>query len=217
MDTLLWHSFLVALAGGVLALDRTAVFQIMVSRPIVTGPIIGLLFERPEAGLMVGFLLELLWIGELPVGGSIPAHETAAAIIAAGVAVGVEKGPGGLNRELIAFIVLLVIPVAMVCQWVDKAIRDFNSRLDRLTERYVSRVGMYNLMGVIVFLLPNMLLFFVFTFLGIIGVSYTAPYLTGVVRSALLGVFFFIPLIGIAVVFNTARDKRTVRIYGGQG
>lgn len=205
MTELLWQSSLVALVGGVISLDRTSALQIMVSRPIVTAPVIGLLFGEPGIGLMIGSLVELLWIGELPVGGVIPPHETAASVIAVGMALGVERTLGGFTRELIALIILLVIPMAMVCQKVDKVIRGFNTHLSRLAERQIIRVARYNLMGLVAFLLPNLLLFFIFIFLGTLGVSYIAPYLHEIIRLTLLWEFVFIPLIGMAVVFNMVR------------
>lgn len=193
--------------GGVISLDRTAALQVMVSRPIVTAPVIGLLFGEPGIGLMIGSLVELLWIGELPVGGVIPPHETAASVIATGMALGVERTLGCFTRELIALIILLVIPMAMVCQRVDGVIRGFNTHILRLAEGEIIRVVRYNLMGLFVFLLPNLVLFFIFIFLGALGVSYIALYLPEMVRLVLLWEFAFIPLIGTAVVFNIVRGR----------
>ena len=53
-------------------LDCVQVGQVMVSRPIVLGPLLGLLFGAPQTGLALGVCCELLSLGDLPVGGKLP-------------------------------------------------------------------------------------------------------------------------------------------------
>ena len=50
---------LVALLGGVLALDGTSVGQFMLSRPVVAGALTGWMLGDPALGLLIGTLLEL--------------------------------------------------------------------------------------------------------------------------------------------------------------
>ena len=57
---------------GLLSLDVTAIGQFMVSRPIVVGPLVGLVTGHPELGLTLGALTELLWIADVPVGSHLP-------------------------------------------------------------------------------------------------------------------------------------------------
>jgi mannose PTS system EIIC component len=61
---------LAALAGlaGLLALDATAVAQTMVSQPIVAGATAGLICGEPALGALLGVVLQLVWLGALPVG-----------------------------------------------------------------------------------------------------------------------------------------------------
>lgn len=78
---------LLALVGGLLALDRTAVAQFGLSQPIAAGPLVGWLLGDAAAGLLVGSLLQLLYAGALPIGASVPPDEGAAALVAAAAAV----------------------------------------------------------------------------------------------------------------------------------
>ena len=57
-----------ALLGGVLALDGTSLGQFMVSRPLVACVLAGLVAGDPAAGAMAGLVLEALHIAVLPVG-----------------------------------------------------------------------------------------------------------------------------------------------------
>lgn len=59
---------LVALIGGVVGLDGTAFPQAMFSRPIVAGPMTGLVFGRPVEGALIGAVLEAFALVILPVG-----------------------------------------------------------------------------------------------------------------------------------------------------
>lgn len=59
-----------ALVGGLLALDGTTVGQLMVSRPIVAGTLAGWVLGVPGAGFAVGAILEVYLLVSFPVGGS---------------------------------------------------------------------------------------------------------------------------------------------------
>jgi mannose/fructose/N-acetylgalactosamine-specific phosphotransferase system component IIC len=58
----------------------------MVSRPIVTAPLIGWIMGNAGAGLVIGVVLELLFIGDLPVGKYVPVHETGLSILSTAMA-----------------------------------------------------------------------------------------------------------------------------------
>ncbi|MBN1465711.1 PTS sugar transporter subunit IIC [candidate division KSB1 bacterium] len=60
--------FLASLWGGIVALDTTALMQIMISRPMVACSIVGLLLGNMPLGFIMGILVELLYINELPIG-----------------------------------------------------------------------------------------------------------------------------------------------------
>jgi len=59
---------LLCLAGGVCALDTTAAWQLMISQPLVSGTVAGLLLGAPQVGVFIGLVLQLLWSGAIPVG-----------------------------------------------------------------------------------------------------------------------------------------------------
>ena len=57
-----------ALVSLICGLDRVAILQIMISRPIVAAPLTALLLGDPLIGLQIGVMVELLWLARLPVG-----------------------------------------------------------------------------------------------------------------------------------------------------
>jgi mannose/fructose/N-acetylgalactosamine-specific phosphotransferase system component IIC len=61
---------LLAVVGGLLALDNTSVGQIMVSRPMVVGLVTGWIVGTPAAGFALGTILEVYLLVSFPVGGT---------------------------------------------------------------------------------------------------------------------------------------------------
>lgn len=87
---------LLLLLGGVVALDGTAVGQFMISRPLVSGTLAGLLLGDPGTGLLVGCILEGANLGAIPVGASRFQEPGPAAIPATLAAITLGGGGGGL-------------------------------------------------------------------------------------------------------------------------
>lgn len=75
--------WLLLLLLSVLAgLDRTALAQSMLCRPIVCGCLCGLIMGNYAAGLLLGAAMELLWLMRLPVGASVAPDDTQGTIAA---------------------------------------------------------------------------------------------------------------------------------------
>lgn len=165
--SLLVDALLVALVGGVLALDRTAVFQTMVSRPLVTGPVVGFFLGDAWTGLVAGAVLELLFIAEIPVGGYVPQHETSVtacvtALAAASVDVLPTEAGSTTARAVTALPVALVItlPAAWIFRAADQLARNANARFFRSAEEAVGRGGeahlvRENMKGLVVFFVAS--------------------------------------------------------------
>ncbi|MBN2566230.1 MAG: PTS sugar transporter subunit IIC, partial [Candidatus Eisenbacteria bacterium] len=84
-----------SLLAGALALDETALLQLMISQPLVAGSLAGLATGDVALGLTIGATLQLVWIGVLPVG-SAPFPDGAVAGVAA-VGVGALLGRAGVG------------------------------------------------------------------------------------------------------------------------
>lgn len=178
-----------SLLGGLLCVDRTAAFQVMVSRPIAAGPLTGLLLGVPEAGLVAGGLIELLFIGDLPVGRYVPVNDTALTVgvtaIAAHVigATGAASGLAG-SFAIVPLALLALLPLASLYDLAEGFVRRRNSLLhDRAMERVCSGDSSApvreNLKGMAFFFLANAIAIFV----SILPLMLAAPYAAYVVSS----------------------------------
>src|SRR3954470_24770860 len=123
------HLFLLAAAaaaiGGLSALDRKGALQLMLSRPIVLAPLLGYCLGDAEGGLVLGIPLELLFLGGVNLGGSLPDNESllAGAMTAMVVPAGIAAGTG-VDGPLPARDLALLLPVAL-----------FGRRLELASER----------------------------------------------------------------------------------
>jgi len=115
------------LLGGGLALDRTAFFQTMASRPLVGSTVAGFWLGEPAVGLLAGLLLELLWLLDLPVGASVPPDESLAGVLAAAFAVSVPASWSSEARAALG--VFAAIPFGLLGRRLDLWVRRRNGEL----------------------------------------------------------------------------------------
>ncbi|SDE17095.1 PTS sugar transporter subunit IIC [Desulfuromonas thiophila] len=80
MSVLQWSLMLgLAVLAG---LDRTALAQLQLCRPLLCGPVAGLIVGNWQAGLLIGMLLEPVWLLRLPVGATVAPDDTQATLAA---------------------------------------------------------------------------------------------------------------------------------------
>ena len=199
----------VALAGGIVGLDRTALGQFMISQPIVAAPLAGLLLGDPIAGLVIGAVLELIWVLDIPVGTFVPADSTIAAVSATAIAVLSSGGKASLDS--IGFSLLAttaMLPVTMVA---DGVIRTFNSRLAEAplaapAEQAGALLAQAQLKGLLVFFLKSFILYLVFIPVGLIAAGLFARFPEKVHQAMALFVKL-LPLLGAAVILRKLSIK----------
>lgn len=223
---ILIKSVLASFAGAVLSLDRTAALQIMVSRPLVAGPVIGYLMGNPGAGLLVGATLELLFIGDLPVGAYIPVHETGLTVLVTALTVTALKAAGpaasGALRAMIFIPVTLVvsIPVSKIYQKADTLTRRFNSRfyyeaaLSLASGEPVSLVKA-NLKGLAPFFLMNLISLLITVVPMTLAAGLIFSYIT--LPWFLYPAFAGCVIVGMASAFNVVYADRSLLIFSASG
>ncbi|TVP59137.1 MAG: hypothetical protein EA351_02060 [Gemmatimonadales bacterium] len=115
-------------------LDVTAFGQFMVSRAFVSGTLAGAILGDPVTGAIVGGILELLFLGNLAVGGVVLPEPGPAAVPAVALALSAPGVPGGLIALGVAF--------GIVWAWAGGRSTVQQRRLnDRVTARAWARGG----------------------------------------------------------------------------
>jgi mannose/fructose/N-acetylgalactosamine-specific phosphotransferase system component IIC len=121
------EAFLGVLAGSLLWLDRVYIFQLMISRPMIMGPIIGFVMGDVKIGILIGASLELLWLNAPPVGSYLPNDETFCTAVA--VPVAVLAGSSMDHMAASGLSILLSLPAALVGRSLDTHLRTLNEGL----------------------------------------------------------------------------------------
>lgn len=120
----------------------------MISRPIFAGPLLGLIMGDLQTGLIVGASVELMFMGVLPIGGSVPPNAQIAGLIGTIFAI----SAGGKPEVGIA----LALPIGILAQFLIMLAWNFNIYLvhradNALQELNLKRAERLHLFGIIVF------------------------------------------------------------------
>jgi PTS system mannose-specific IIC component len=192
----------IAVIGGLIGLDRTAVGQFMISQPIVSGPLVGWVLGDLTAGIIIGVVLELIWVVDMPVGTFVPANSTVSAVSATAIAALGSHGVATL--PVIGFSLLLTTGMASVTMMVDTVIRKTNSRLVFVASavsaapsgRTLARAQLFGLM---MFYLKTFVLYLIFLPAGIAAVS-LFNHLPEQVHRAMSLFVQLLPFLGVALI-----------------
>jgi mannose/fructose/N-acetylgalactosamine-specific phosphotransferase system component IIC len=119
-----------ALIGGLSAIERKGALQLMLSRPLVLAPVLGWALGDAHGGLVLGIPLELIFLGGVNLGGSLPDNESllAAALTAMVVPAGIA-GQTRVDGPLAALGLALLLPLGFFGRRLERAAEIHNSRL----------------------------------------------------------------------------------------
>jgi len=214
---MIMNVIIVSFVGGILCLDRV-VLQAMLSRPVVTAPVIGLLLGDAYTGLIAGAFVELFWIDRVPMGGYITPNETVASIlITAGV---ILSAPliGDRSQPLITLAVLLFLPLGILAQkleyhlyrkneaFIQEAMRDAErGDAKAIARKHLRAILRYYLLsaGLILCFLPP----------GIFVLQWGYPRLAGFMVRGLDILYGILPLLGCAVALHTITLRGMVPLF----
>jgi PTS system mannose-specific IIC component len=210
--------FLAGLVAILAGLDRVALVQIMISRPLVAGPLTGWLLGNPMAGLEVGMLLELLWLGRLPVGAAIPPDDTQVAVGATVLTLTVGPVLGLKGMPFVILAVLVAIPLGKFGQVFDRLARHANDRLaisgaNALQSGHTGQLERCHLFGLVSFAMASLTTFFVIVLAGSFILYTLAPLLIGALREAGLSLQYSLVLVGAASLLGTINVNLSISLF----
>lgn len=214
---MIMNVLIVSIVGGILCLDRIFV-QIMISRPIVAAPVIGMILGDPYTGLIAGAFMELFWIDRLPIGACIPPNDTIAAVLIAAGAIESGRILGHLPQGLVALAVLIFIPLAFLAQKLELRMVYGNEKLAReavgdAANGDIRSISRNHLLAALRgWLLPTAIILIALP-LGVGAMTWVYPRLAAWTIRGLELVYGMLPLIGAAVAFNTIHLRGALPIF----
>lgn len=221
MTTAQW--LMIVVVSVLSGLDRTAMAQTMLSRPLVCASLTGYLMGIFPEAFQLGIMLELLWLMRLPVGATIAPDDTQAAI---GAVVLVKLFAYQLPEHqfgLIVFIGAIVVVLAEVGKCWDVWARHLNERL------YLNAVNGIDCSSVRSLVVNHYAGLCVFACAAFISLSFIvvggSAVLWGGMRylGSMTSIFTFngqwlvyvFPLVGVAATLRVLQVKHTMPLFVG--
>lgn len=208
-----------AVVALICGLDRTAILQVMISRPIVAAPLVAWLLGDISAGLEIGLMVELLWLARLPVGAAIPPDDTQVSIAGTVLAVSLGNvlGHSGLDYQLLCL--LVAIPLGKSGQFFDRFARQYNGRRIVLSDEYLAAgnfraMERNHLLGIGCFALASVGTYLVILCGGLLLIPILAPLLLSSISDSAAWLRLALPLVGIAVILGTINVNRALTLFG---
>ncbi len=215
--SLFWTVVATSIVGGLLHLDRTAAFQFLVSRPLVSSAVTGLILGDVRTGLLIGMVLELLWLGTQPFGTALPPDDTLVAVAAPAAGILAGRMLGSTDTSLLCVAILAALPLSEAGRLLDVGARRINGVfLDRARTAAkngdVRGVQRQNIAGLASFFL----IFTLLTGVGILGVLavtyFVYPHLPRAVMVAATWIFWSLPFFGCGAVLGRQKGFLTFGI-----
>jgi len=170
----------VSLLGGLLALDTTAVLQILISQPLVAGTILGWVLGDVQLGMQMGLLLQLLWLNQLPVGAAKIPQGNLASIIAVILIFRLDMFLDSYLNILLLLVILYTLLVSHLGIKLMTTIRNWNIRLLNraigcLDNGRISALGRINILALLLHFVTVAGAIYISVFLGQFVFKYLIP------------------------------------------
>jgi len=152
---------------ALLSCDTLVFGQFMLSRPVITGPIIGWWLGHPYIGFIIGICMELMWIRVIPVGVTIPPDTTIATALATAGAINAVLKFGIDDASAIIMALAISIPCGIIYKVIDLRVRMRNCLVvDKVKRKIIqgktSSVNVATLLGIFKIFILSFLFFLIF-------------------------------------------------------
>ncbi|MDR2975773.1 MAG: PTS sugar transporter subunit IIC [Streptococcaceae bacterium] len=198
------QALLLGILAGLAQWDSRMFGQNMLDRPLVVGPIVGLILGDFQTGIIMGGSLELVWMGMVNIGGATPPDMVTGGILGTTFAI-----LSGLDTKTA---IAVALPIALLAQSLGILARIINTGLNRKADVYAAQgndKGIARLlwMGASVFFLIS----FIPVFFGVLLGSGAIQSLVKVIpQNILTGLGMssgLLPALGIAILMRFIFDK----------
>ncbi|MEF9920349.1 MAG: PTS sugar transporter subunit IIC [Erysipelotrichaceae bacterium] len=201
---LLVQALLLGILAGLAQWDSRMFGQNMLDRPLVTGPIVGLILGDLQTGIIMGGSLELIWMGIVNIGGATPPDMVTGGILGTAFAI-----LSGLDE---ATAIAVALPIALLAQSLGIFARIINATFNHKADTYAKN-GDYK--GIEHTLWSGAAVFFTISFLPVfLGVYFGADVVKQIIavipEQLLNGLKMssgLLPALGIAILMRFIFDK----------
>lgn len=200
------QALLLGLLGGIGIWDGRVGGMWMIDRPLVLGPLVGLILGDFTTGIIVGGSLELIMMGVVGIGSATPPDTVSGAILATAFAI--------VSKLDVSAAVALALPIASLGQVVGILVRTANGFFVHMADK-AAEEGDFG--GIDRALWGGAFLFFIayflLVFLGSSVISTFVKMIPKFVTNGLNAASGMLPALGIAILMQLLFDKKNVAFF----
>ena len=216
---------LISFIGGIIAVDTAPGWQIMISQPVVACPVIGLIFGELQLGILMGILLELPWLTNIPLGGVHGSEGNLGAVVATSLAIYLKAKNVNTENIIVIISIMYSLAISRLGIYLVEYMRSANLNLihladDAATRGDTKRISWLNMMGIVYSFLLGFALVFLGFALGIFVLPSLAKFVHkdfdiafGLAKYGLLG----LGVGGVATLFISKKTKLYFIVPFGAG
>lgn len=193
-------ALVLSLLAGFAYFSRRFMGDWYLERPVVLGPLVGLIMGDLHTGLVVGGTLEFVFMGAVDIGGSVPPNYAIGAVL--GTAFAIATGQGVETALLIA------VPAALLGSFFEVLAKTFSSFFVNAAERAADRgddrsIAMFMHLGNLLHFLAYALPTFIALALGASAVQRLAASIPPWLNSGISVAGKMLPALGFALLLNS--------------
>lgn len=183
-----------------------------IHRPIVTGPIVGLILGDVQTGLIVGATLELVWMGMVPLAGAQPPNVVIGGIIGTSIAILGHLDPKAAVGVAVPFAVAAQAGITLLFTAFSPVMHKADEYAENANTRGIDRI---NYLGLLILFIS----YFICGFLPIYFGASEAAEIVGLIPENIIGGLSvaggIMPAIGFAMLLKVMLKKEYVTFLIG--
>lgn len=184
--------------------------SLYINRPIVLGPLVGLVLGDLQQGLIIGANLELFFMGAVSIGAYIPPDSIVGGVLATAFAISTGQG----TEAAIA----LAMPIGLISLAIGNFLNIFNSFILRWTDSYAEK-GKYKgimtthfMIGMLNTMRRFLLVFFAF-YLGVENMKGLIDAVPQVLIDGMSAAAGLLPALGFAMLMRMILTKQIIPYF----
>ena len=182
----------------------------MIDRPLVLGPLVGLILGDFTTGIIVGGSLELIMMGVVGIGSATPPDTVSGTILATAFAI--------VSKLDVSAAVALALPIASLGQVIGILVRTANGFFIHMADKAAEEADFGGIDralwgGAFLFFIAYFLLVFLGAYLGSSVISAFVKMIPKFVTNGLNAASGMLPALGIAILMQLLFDKKNAAFF----
>ena len=208
-DITLIQALMVAIFAGIAGID---LFNVLthIHRPIIAGPIVGILMGNPEAGLVAGASFELMWMGLVPLAGAQPPNVVMGGIIGTAFVIATKKSANEAFGIALPFAIFVQVCITFLFTAFSPLMKKADHYADTLNYGGIAKL---NYLGMTILFLFYSIVTFLVVYLGAAQAAKYVAFVPKWITEGLGMAGGLMPAIGFGILLNIMLRKEYVAYY----